>query len=273
MPFFIALKEEIVKASLHGKGVYIEMDANSKLGPKEIDGDPHQQSENGKILSRIIKRQSLTVMNNVKNKCKGKITRRRITKKSKEESVIDFVIVNSEIEDIISEVIIDEERKYVLASFRKCKNGVKVKESDHNSIITHLKSSWNKKLNNKAVEIYNFKDENGLKKFRDMTSNGTFLSEVFHSESKSVTVKTKTFMKRLNFVLSQCFRKVRVKQTRQNKKMEELLNKRRILRPKSDEQSMSSLEKVEEELSQMCSEDNYKAIQEACKGLTCEGGT
>ena len=104
---FIALEEEIVKATLHGKGIYIEMDANSKLGPTEIDGDPHPQSENGKILARIIKRQSLTVMNNVKNKCKGKITRRRITKKSREESVIDFVIVNSEIEDLISEVIID----------------------------------------------------------------------------------------------------------------------------------------------------------------------
>ena len=146
MPFFRAFEEEIVKATLHGKGIYIELDANSKLGPTEIEGDPHPQSENGKILARIIKRQSLTVINSVKNKCKGQITRRRVTKKSKEESIIDFVIVNDEIEDLISEVIIDEERKHVLANFRKTKNGVKVNESDHNTIITYFNSTWNKKV-------------------------------------------------------------------------------------------------------------------------------
>ena len=82
----------------------------------------------------------------MKNKCKGQITRRRVTKKSKEESIIDFVIVNDEIEDLISEVIIDEERKHVLANFRKTKNGVKVNESDHNTIITYFNSTWNKKV-------------------------------------------------------------------------------------------------------------------------------
>ena len=216
---------------MHGKGIYIEIDANSKLGPTIIEGDPHPQSENGKILSRIIKRHALFVVNNIKTKCKGKITRRRTTKKSLEESVIDFVIVNEEIEDLISELIIDEEKKYVLTSYRKCKNGVKIRESDHNSMISHLKSSWNKKVHSNRIELYNFKDENGLKKFIEMTSKDTFLSEVFLNESKSVTVQTKQFMKRLKYVLSQCFKKVRVKKSRQNRKMEELMNQRRILSP------------------------------------------
>ena len=34
LPFFITLKEEIVKATVAGKSVIIEMDANSKLGKK-----------------------------------------------------------------------------------------------------------------------------------------------------------------------------------------------------------------------------------------------
>ena len=179
MPFFRALEEEVVKATMHGKGIYIELDANSKLGPTIIEGDPHPQSENGKILSRIIKRHALLVVNNIKTKCKGTITSKRTTKKSVEESVIDFVIVNEEVEDLISELIIDEEKKYVLTSYRKCKNGVKVKESDHNTMISHLKSSWNKKVHSNRIEMYNFKDENGLKKFKEITSKNTFLSEVF----------------------------------------------------------------------------------------------
>ena len=105
-----------------------------------------------------------------------------------------------------------------------------------------------------------------------MTLKGTFLSEVFLNKEKSVTVQTKQFIKRLNYVLSQCFRKIRVKQTKENKKMEDLLNKRRILRPKTDGKSIALLEETEEQMSQMCSEDNYKAIQEVCQGLTCEDG-
>ena len=41
-------EEEIVKAKSSNKLVYIQMDANSKLGPDMIKGDPHAQSDNGK---------------------------------------------------------------------------------------------------------------------------------------------------------------------------------------------------------------------------------
>ena len=40
MPFFVKLEEEISKAKLHGKEIIIQMDANSKLGPTVIMGDP-----------------------------------------------------------------------------------------------------------------------------------------------------------------------------------------------------------------------------------------
>ena len=96
--------------------------------------------------------------------------------------------------------------------------------------------------------------------------------EVFDDETKDINVKTKKFIKRLNFCLSQCFRKIRVKQTRRNKEIEELFNKRRILRTKKDEVSQKALEEVEERLSQMCAEDKQKTIKEACEGLTCETG-
>ena len=80
-PFFEALEKEIKKAKFNGKSVFVEMDANAKLGPNVIEGDPHEQSENGKLLHEIIVRNALIVMNNMKTKCIGKITRKRVTKK------------------------------------------------------------------------------------------------------------------------------------------------------------------------------------------------
>ena len=49
MPFFISLEEEIHKAEMLGKSIFLEMDANCKLGPEFIENDPHIQSTNGRM--------------------------------------------------------------------------------------------------------------------------------------------------------------------------------------------------------------------------------
>ena len=46
LPFFLALENEINKAEIEGKDILIQADANSKLGPEIIKGDPHKQSQN-----------------------------------------------------------------------------------------------------------------------------------------------------------------------------------------------------------------------------------
>ena len=90
MPFFIALESEIVKAQMAGKGVIIEIDANSKLGSSYIPNDPHIMSPNGKILASIIDNNAL-IVGNGSTKCKGVITRKRITRERTEESCIDLL--------------------------------------------------------------------------------------------------------------------------------------------------------------------------------------
>ena len=97
MPFFLALEQEIVKAELAGKSILIQMDANSKLGPQLIPGDMNIQSENGKVLAAIIERHSLVIGNSLK-KCKGLVTRKRVTKNAIEESIIDLVIMSGDLE-------------------------------------------------------------------------------------------------------------------------------------------------------------------------------
>ena len=51
MPLFTALETEIEKATLAGRAVIVEMDANAKLGRKYIRRDPHEMSPNGHILA------------------------------------------------------------------------------------------------------------------------------------------------------------------------------------------------------------------------------
>ena len=56
-------------------------------------------------------------------------------------------------EEKISEIIIDDKRDLVLTRLTKTKTGVKIKQSDHNSIITQVKVNWNMKKHIKRVEI------------------------------------------------------------------------------------------------------------------------
>ena len=52
--FFEALENEIACAELEARSVIITMDANSKLGSQYIEGDPHAQTLNGKLLAGIL---------------------------------------------------------------------------------------------------------------------------------------------------------------------------------------------------------------------------
>ena len=70
------------------------MDANSKLGEKYVQNDPHKMSSNGALLAGIIDRHALFVANG-SDKIQGTITRRRAMRERVEESVIDLVLLES----------------------------------------------------------------------------------------------------------------------------------------------------------------------------------
>ena len=140
MPFFVALEEEISKAQMAAKSIIIELDANSKLGPEYIEGDPKPMSENGKILSGIIERHALIVANGLKEKSEGVITRKRDANTNSEESVLDFVIISNDLLSSLLSVHIDEERKNVLTSITNTKKGVVRHESDCDKFVYKMGS-------------------------------------------------------------------------------------------------------------------------------------
>ena len=166
-------------------------DANSKLGPELIPRDPHKMSPDGVVLASIVKRQNLIVVNG-RTKCKGTITRRRVTKKTVEESAIDLVLISCDMMESLVEMKIYERRQHVLTKMTKTKTGVKIKESDHNVITTEF--------NLEAMHMDKEKSE-CQQKLKAFTSDTKMLSSVFESD-ENIDLLTKRFPKKLNGCIS-----------------------------------------------------------------------
>ena len=270
MPFFVALEKEVSKANINGKSVIIELDANSKLGNTYVPNDPHTMSANGKILEGIVKRNGLIVANGIRGKSEGVITRQRTTVKGVEKSVIDFVLISEDLENHITRCYIDDQQRNNLTKITKTKQGIKRKESDHNSIITNfnLKVKSNEKV--KQIEIFNFKDKKGLEKFRKITSNNSELSKIFET-NKSVGKQAKQFMRRLNGMLHQCFKKIKITENAV-KKEDVLYRKQKELKSQTDPESKKKLAEVEEELVNLKSNDLFNIVKDEIVRIDCETG-
>ena len=113
------------------------MDANAKLGGQIIENDPHNISDNGIILSDIIRRQNLTCVNATKL-CQGSINRHRKTVRGDEKAIIDYVLVCDQLAAYLKRMLVDENHENVLTKYATLK-GVRVKsESDHNPIYAEF---------------------------------------------------------------------------------------------------------------------------------------
>ena len=120
------------------------MDANSKLGSHYVEGDPHVQTNNGRLLSGILDRHALIVTNGLVQKRVGIITRERNTRDGIEKSVINFIIMSSDLKKHLEYIHVDDKQVHVLTKLWKSKNGKKKAkvESDHSVIETKINLPW-----------------------------------------------------------------------------------------------------------------------------------
>ena len=172
------------------------MDANSKLGPNHILGDPHGQSGNGKLLADILDRHALIVLNGVQEKCTGLYTREKRTVSGVEQSVINFVIVSSNLINHVQSIHIDDKRLNVLTRLTKRGNHKNIVKSDHNMIETKLNISW-QSYTDKPLEVFNFSNKESQNKFFKATHDTKAFTDIFE-KNISLAVQTKKFIKRLN---------------------------------------------------------------------------
>ena len=91
---------------MSGCSIFIEFDANSKLGSNIIPGDPCQSpSENGKLLLELLEQHPNLTLLNKTNLCEGIITRSRTANDVVEKSVIDFVLISDDMIPLIQSMI------------------------------------------------------------------------------------------------------------------------------------------------------------------------
>ena len=88
---------------------------------------------------------------------------------------------------------------------------------------------------------------------------------------EDLNISTKKFIKRLDGFISQAFNKIRLS-SRKNDKIGNLLDRRRALKNKLDDESKKELDKVEIELADKCAEENRRKIIDEIKGLECNDG-
>ena len=245
-PFFTALETEIERAMLAGKSLIVEMDANSKLGAKYIGKDPHGISQNGVILASIVERHQLVVVNG-STKCTGTITRRRVTKKRVEESVIDIVLVSSDMMENLVEMKVDEAKEHVLTKVTKTKKGLKIKESDHNTIVTEFNLKLDANEDNERFELYNLKNKECQEQFKAYTSNTKILSSIFDSKD-NLDILNARFKKKLDGCIATSFKKIRMSQKEDDS--EDLHEQMRNLKSKTDEKSKARLQEILEKIAQ-----------------------
>ena len=143
-------------------------------------------------------------------------------------------------------------------------------KSDHNIIETKINITW-KASDAKVIKVFKYKDIEAQKRFKDETDVTTELSNIVKS-NKPIKEITNTFVKRIKGFIHSNFKKVKIID-KPDKNLEHLYNKRRLLRNKTEEESIQELEQVENELSEKYAEGMFKTILSKVKGLDeCEDG-
>ena len=255
------------------------MDANSKIGIEYLKCDPHHTSRNGQMLLDVVKRQNLIIVNTT-DKCFGTITRMRETTNGIEKSVIDYFIVCQTFYNLISVMIVDEERKHVLTKYASAKGSKKIVASDHNPLMFN----WSKKLKPIRKEVFNLKDPEGLIKFKSLSSNCPSLLEICQN-SENLQIDVDRWLKKLNNIMQLSFKKIRItKRMKPNSpKLEELFKimettKLRLSQtPNNDVEAKDAIKaviaKVEKEISLICAEDNSVNLLQHVQCISSEGNS
>ena len=165
--FFKDLEIEVKSCKVNDDNMIMIGDLNSKIDVQECKIIP--LSNNGKFLEEIISRSDLKVMN-FSEKCEGKWT--HVVRTTGKKSVLDYIIVNKELDNDIKEVLVDEELLYT--PFRLIgRNQIEVKYSDHNTITMRLELQIEKRDKSaddrKRKSSWKFSEE-GWKNYYKITS-------------------------------------------------------------------------------------------------------
>ena len=109
-------------------------------------------------------------MCNATDKCDGLITQRRITKTKIEESILDYLVVCQDMFQYLENMLID--KNSIHTRYVKNQNIMKAIPSDHIPIFGKFNIKWNSHIKQEKRRniIHNFRDNEGLAKYKSLTS-------------------------------------------------------------------------------------------------------
>ena len=126
---------------------------------------------------------------------------------------------------------------------------------------------WNSQIKHQKINLFNLKNKDCLKKFKEETTGNNYLSKTM-DEEQDLNQATKSLMNRLDKILHKCFRKVSVKENSSENKQEELYKKWKNLKNKTDKTSVEETKNIEEQIGNTF----FEKIKDATKDIDCESG-
>ena len=179
--FWNYMDEEVLEATNNKSGLLMHFDGNLWAGKDVVPNDPRPQNRNGKLFEQFLERNShLTVVNSL-DLCEGLITRERNKNGKLEQSVLDFFVVCNLLLPYVKKMVIDEDRKFILTNYEQVQKGGKGADTDHMTEYMDLDLKVETEKPERR-ELWNFKNKEAQKVFKDETTNTSEFSECFKSK-------------------------------------------------------------------------------------------
>ena len=254
--FWKFLDEEAKRADEENKGFILQGDLNSWVGKTIIPNDPRLQNQNGKLMADFLKRNNLTVVNGL-DLCKGLFTRVRKSKNTCEKSILDYFVVCSKILPLIQSMTIDQLN--VPTNYTQVRKGGKSVDSDHVPLEMVIDLKIVPTRPTREI-IYNFKSEQGIQLFKDITSSTKDFTNCFEN-MQPLQVQCEQWQTLLKSYCEQAFPKIRVRTKRlRQSQADYLIKERNIIKKKQDNNSSNNEEdtkvkKLEKEIANIIAEE------------------
>ena len=285
LSFWMALDQEVLAAKSENCLVLIQMDANAKVGRKIIDKDPNSLTDNnGQKLLELCSRHELAILN-ADARCRGTITRYRVSKRSEEKSILDYMLVCKELYQYFESMVIDEERNLTLTKYIANKTTKKSVPSDHNPMFARFNIKYRKnRFREPRREIFNLKNGECQEKFFQDTSIGIKFQHCFWS-TKNFEEKCTKFKNTLDDTLHKCFKKIRITKNGKaggvRREVNQLIIEKnklslslRTIQCKLGRCILENeINKIEEKIGKISASQNSDIVREAVKSLQTSGGS
>ena len=270
--FWSYLNEEVENATNNGAAFVLQMDGNLWAGKEILKNDPKDQNQNGKYFDKFLKQNPHLTVVNALPLCNGKIIRRRITKNSVQETIIDFFVVCDKILPLVTSMTIDEQGQH---SLTKYKGGVV--KTDHNRLDMEVDLVFHKREKHERLTVFNVKNNSCQKKFLKYTSETNMFTKFFISDDQGVSANFDKWQSKFKKSLYACFNKVRVSDDEpEATKIDALMNERKkISKQKTiSEVEEDKLDEIEKQITDECSNKEMEKLARVLGKLDTEkGGT